>query len=135
MAPRIRMPSTRGLPEGPRREFVEELFTHYRDAGRPTLRRISDFIAANDDLAGTASKETVRRMLQGLTVPTQWETAQTVFLALCHLAGRNPDLRRAMDPWGETSRSVFKRLWNDAIDEHDDSSPPPVDPWADEPPF
>jgi hypothetical protein len=135
MAPRIRMPSTYDLPEGPRREFVEELFAYYRDAGRPTLRHISDFIATNDDLAGTASKETVRRMLLGLTVPAQWETAHTVFLALCHLAAHDPDENRQTDDWGESRRSVFKHLWNNAIDELDEPSSPADTSWPDEPPF
>ncbi|MFI9811407.1 hypothetical protein [Saccharothrix variisporea] len=114
---------------------MEELFSYYRDAGRPTLRHISDFIATNDDLAGTASKETVRRMLQGLTVPAQWETAHTVFLALCHLAGHDPDESRQTDGWGETRRSVIKDLWNSAIDELDEPSPSPATAWRDEPPF
>ncbi len=114
MAPRIRMPSVADLPEGPRRELVEELFLYYREAGRPTLRVISDRILDHDDLAGTASKETIRRMLRGTSFPAQWETAQAVFVALCELAGFRPDGPRHYDV---TRREAFKDLWNAAIDD------------------
>jgi hypothetical protein len=68
MARSLRMPSTHVLPKGPRRDFVEELFEHYRAAKRPTLREISERIR-DDELAGTASRETIRRMLLGEVVP------------------------------------------------------------------
>jgi hypothetical protein len=128
MAPRIRMPSEDDLPDGPRRELVEELFVYYREAGRPTLRSISDYIASRDDLAGTASKETIRRMLQGISVPAQWETAHAVFLALCRLAGAHSEGPRSPNNRA-TRQSVFKELWNTAIDEPDT---PAQDPWAGE---
>jgi hypothetical protein len=133
MAPRIRMPSTSDLPEGPRRVLVAQLFAYYRDAGRPTLREISDAIAGRDDLAGTASRETIRRMLLGISVPAQWETAHAVFLALCQLADYDPDEQHPDGYEGETRRSVVKDLWNSAIDEPD---PQPSDPWGTSaPPF
>jgi hypothetical protein len=131
MAPVIRMPSARDLPRGPRRDLVEELFFFYREAGRPTLRAISDWIKEQDGLAGTASRETIRRMLAGTSVPAQWETANAVFQALCKLAGRDPDRKYPSHPDPRSHRERFKDMWNMAID---DSEPQPADPWA-EPPF
>jgi hypothetical protein len=113
--------------------LVTQLFAYYRDAGRPTLRQISDSIASRDDLAGTASRETIRRMLLGISFPAQWETAHAVFLALCQLAGYDPDEEHPDGYGGETRRSVAKELWNSAIDEPE---PSPPDPWgSSEPPF
>ncbi|SEG92464.1 hypothetical protein SAMN04489712_1343 [Thermomonospora echinospora] len=43
---------------------------------------------------GGASHETVRRTILGLSVPSRWETAEAVLLALCELAGVNPDESR-----------------------------------------
>jgi hypothetical protein len=102
--PSISMPD---LPEGPRRTMVGALFSCYEQAGRPTLAAIEDWIDAHPHLPGKASKETVRRMLVGLTVPLTWEMADTVFLALCDMAGRDPE-----EPDGEMSRQeAFHRYW------------------------
>lgn len=123
----IRKPSLSELPMGPRRVLVDVLFHYYRLAGRPTLRKISAWIEEHgDELAGTASKETVRRMLAGTTVPVQWETANAVFTALCGLAGLNIEVRTN----GYTSRRAeFKDYWNKAIDDE------PYNPFSEEPPF
>ncbi|WP_434439656.1 hypothetical protein [Lentzea sp. E54] len=125
----IRIPSLAELPGGPRRDLVKLLFFYYREAGRPTLRRISAWIDEHaDELAGTASKETVRRMLTGKTVPAQWETAHTVFLALCNLAGVDPDDETQRY---DSNRAEFKDHWNQAID----NEPRRASAFADEPPF
>jgi hypothetical protein len=132
MAAVIRMPSVKDLPRGPKRDLVEDLFLYYREAGRPTLRAVSDWISEHEELAGTASRETIRRMLAGTSVPAQWETANAVFQALCCLAGFDPD--KVHPGWDESRscRERFKDAWNLAIDAPE---PVPADPWTDEPPF
>lgn len=55
---------------------------------------ISDQIKERADdleLAGTASRETIRRMLLGATVPANWETVNAVFLILREIAKREPN--------------------------------------------
>lgn len=127
------MPSESELPPGARREFVELLFDYYRKAGRPTLRRISEWIKTHDDLAGTASRETTRCVLNGTTVPVQWSTAEAVFLALCVMANVDPD-GTAYEDFGEKAShwEQAKQRWNDALDEPPNAPP---SPWSDEPPF
>ena len=136
MMPRmIRMPSTSQLPPGPRRDFVEELFGSYRAAGRPTLAEISDRLAERDELTGTASRETVRRMLRGTTVP-KWATVEAVFLVLCEFAGRDPDEHMEGSSISPSYREMLESVWNNALDADPASGPPPT-VWAltDEPPF
>jgi hypothetical protein len=160
MARIIRMPSEQDLPPGPRRDFVEELHYHYRAAGRPQLRAVTERIAELDAKLnaeeqrvqsglGTASRETIRRMLRGLTVP-RWPAVYAVALALCELSGR--DLKGYRWPGHEYDDSscldVLTLRWNDAMDE-EPAPPAPSpgpgyvsDPWSapagaysDEPPF
>jgi hypothetical protein len=131
----LRIPSTRQLPQGVGRNFMELLDQYYRDAGRPTLAEVSDQVLAGD-YAGTASRETIRRTLNG-AVPTRWTTAEAIFLALCELAQVDPE----GDAWDAdlydqppTRRERCRQLWNEAIDE----APAPVrvvertagNPWA-----
>ncbi|WDT52560.1 hypothetical protein [Streptomyces sp. G7(2002)] len=152
MAQVLRMPSTMELPTGPRRQFVEELFSHYRDAGRPTLRVIAEEIDENPEFdAFTASRETIRKMLRGKTVPLSWAVVDAVLTVLCARAGVDPDAERWADGFnGEPTshRQSLRNLWNEAIDA---PPTPPArssawggqnDPWAassrpyaDEPPF
>ncbi|MEU7947376.1 hypothetical protein AB0C50_22085 [Micromonospora taraxaci] len=62
----IRMPSPDVVPERTkRRGFLEEMFLLYRAAGSPALREIEEWIRQNDELKGTASAETIRRILHG----------------------------------------------------------------------
>ena len=142
------MPSKDVLPEGPRRAFVEELFTHYREAGRPTLRQIESWIRDNEDLPGTASTETIRRVLTGVVVPRTWATVDAILQAFCALAERSPDEDRwPEDNWSEvTLRGELKKRWNAVLDDYEGDvptlppkpSPPPAptprgnfeDPWA-----
>lgn len=136
MARSLRMPPLHVLPKGPRREFVEELHGYFRAAKRPTLRVISELIRNDHDLAGTASKETVRRMLQGETVPAHWETVNAVFLTLCKLADRDPSApRNPEDSYGDdwSCADAMERVWHEAID---DAAPVIYQrPPDDEPPF
>lgn len=129
MARVLRMPTTEDLPPGTVRDFVELLFAIYRAAHRPTLREISS-AAAKGDHRGTASTETVRRMLRGDTVPAHWETVEAVVEALCALASWDAD-----GPWkyeGHTTsaRKHALRYWHRALDE-----PEKYYVWSDEAPF
>ena len=162
------MPPEDELPGGPRREFVAELFVHYREANRPTLRQLSQWISDNADqrnLRGTASTETIRRVMNGSTVPRNWATVEAILEALCALADRSTDEDRWEHNFGyggygndpsPTFKQQLNRLWNAALDHPDDGELPrlparPVppqpreDPWAtgptrygsstDDPPF
>jgi hypothetical protein len=142
----LRMPPESGLRRGSHRDFVEELFEYYRQAGRPTLRAVAEWITENEELAGTASPETVRRVLVGKVQPT-WPTAQAILHALCALAGREVTEDRWPDDNYRDERIVtlegqLRALWNMMIDDDPLARPTPVnDPWAtsagsiEEPPF
>lgn len=163
----LRMPPKEQLPDGPHRQFVEELFMHYREADRPPLREIANWINEHQDsrdLRGTASTETIRRVLSGTVVPRSWHTVEAILEALCGLADRSTDEDRWPDgdQWGpsRTFMEELKHRWNAAHDAPGDDlptlpprpSPQPApatsvdDPWAaatpphrstftDEPPF
>jgi hypothetical protein len=117
----LRMPTHAELPEGPWREFVEALFRYYHSADRPDLRTIETAVENldEDQRIGTASRETIRQMLRGRTVPRQWGTAATVLSALCALAGTDPnDYEDGAFGYGSSRShlSAFKELWNNAAD-------------------
>jgi hypothetical protein len=110
----LRMPNTETLPKGARRKCVEELFLHYREAGRPTVRTVADWIRDNDSLSGTASAETVRRVLVGLTVPRNWATVEAILYLLCTRARTDPAAGLRWSLWrhrhqATTRRSHYKR--------------------------
>lgn len=121
----LMLPREAQLPKGPRRDYVEELFLHYREAGRPTLRAISAWIDeknANVDteLGASASIETIRRVMTGVVIPRNWKTVQAIFLALCGIAERDPEQVRWSGGFNddeESFRAVMKRYWNDALDD------------------
>ncbi|WP_190249969.1 hypothetical protein, partial [Dactylosporangium sucinum] len=74
----IRMPRPDVVPAGTkRREFLEEMFLLYRASGSPALREIEEWIRANDELKGSASTETIRRILRG-HVPPRWHTVEAI---------------------------------------------------------
>lgn len=135
----LRMPSQSELPRGARRDFTEQLFSLYKEARRPGLREIS--AAVPDDCPGTASTETIRRMLRGKTVPAHWQTVDAVFSALCLLAKVDPDEDIGDGFRGETvtRRELVEAAWHWALDEPAREPTPAEsvdDPWAtDEPPF
>jgi hypothetical protein len=152
MARIMRMPSESELPDGPHREFVVELRRYYRAAGRPPLRRVSREIEGRADLKEvTASQETVRRMLKGMVLPTDWDRVYAVFFVLCEMGNIDPEADRWEDNYNgsETNAENLKRLWDIALEEEPNTppipraAPPPDDPWAsdastgysDEPPF
>lgn len=159
MARIIKMPSKNELPVGPRRDFVEELRRYYRAAGRPPLRHVSKLIEGRADLKEvTASQETVRRILRGIVIPTDWNRVNAVFQVFCEIGEIDPDAARWEDSYNgeESNREYVRRLWDVALEEEPDSPPVPRpspphpestlaetgfadDPWAtdtsDEPPF
>lgn len=117
----LRMPSEERLPPGPRREFVEALFTYYRSASRPSLRKIAELIPQKcPDVTG--SPETVRRTLLGLSTPAKWGTVDSILTVLCDLAQIEPDwpTTAADDPRGvgptSSPRKEIERLWHRALD-------------------
>jgi hypothetical protein len=167
MARIMRMPPKSELPEGPHREFVEELRRYYRAAGRPPLREVSRAIQGHAELKElkevTVSQETVRRMLRGMVLPTDWDRIYAVFFVLCEVGSIDPEADRWEDDrYGdaESNSQYLKRLWDTALEA--EPNPPPIprpaspqqapqgfgqeDPWAsgpggfgggssDEPPF
>ena len=163
MARIIKMPPKGELPDGPRREFVEELRRYYRAAGRPPLRHVSKLIEGRTDLKEvTASQETVRRILPGIVIPTDWNRVNAVFQVLCEIGEIDPGADRWEDSRyneEENNRECVRRLWDAALEEEPNPSPIPRpttphpestlaasgfadDPWAregpgssDEPPF
>jgi hypothetical protein len=137
MARTMRMPSEADLPPGTVRDFVDLLFLFYRQAHRPTLREISDRIKKSD-LPGTASTETIRRMLHGTTVPAHWETVFAVLFVLSDLAGSDLDSELYWDGDRATRQEHLERLWHRALDDPDVlyREPVPLDPaFLPEPPF
>lgn len=142
----IRMPSVEEVPDGPHRRLLAELHHMYRQADRPVLRAI---VAQADrmDLEGTASQETIRRALKGMTVPERWSTMWAIYAPLCALADIDPDDVYEYEEDGDrydgpehiTHREELQRRWNAAMD--DDLPIPPRtkvvprnvrqdDPWA-----
>lgn len=130
----LAMPTSEAVPEGPRRKFLEELFVHYREAGRPTLRVIAKWIKDHEEdraLRGTASTETIRRMMKGDVVPRNWPVVEAVLEALCDLGDRSSDEERWQDddwqsreeptPW--TFKDELRRRWNAALDQQHGEDP------------
>jgi hypothetical protein len=117
----MQMPDEQTLPEGPHRDFVALLFDYYRLARRPALEKICNQIQSADR-AGTASRETIRRLMNGVSVPPNWQTVEAIFVALCELAGVTHDVRvkafdHRADEWVVTDRrSQMEAAWNAALD-------------------
>lgn len=126
MARSIRMPSPEELPAGPQRRFMETLFRLWVDAGMPTMEGVSEAVTSAPPQEGSASKETVRKMLTGKTVPHSWQNAEAVFLGLSMMADLNPerlvrytetpddDYYSELIPDPTPARAVFRQLWADA---------------------
>jgi hypothetical protein len=148
MARTMRMPTEAELPDGAVRDFVALLFYFYRQARRPTLREMSNLIEKGN-LRGTASTETIRRMLLGKTVPTHWTTVEAVLVVLSELAGRTVDSALTYNGEKLTRHEHLDHLWQEALDNPSPRPRQPAgiysgkDPWdtngpggySDEPPF
>lgn len=129
------MPTTRELPPGDRRAFVELMHRWYSVAGRPTLREVASAIRADHDHEGTASEETIRRILKGLTVP-RLPTVKAVLAELCRRNGQSlddPDDPR-YGSFGPTCMQALHPVWDAAFVEANSPSAPPSE-FSDEPPF
>lgn len=139
----LRLPTEDEVPPGPKRSFLEEIYFHYQEAGRPTPLEIADELAQRDNMTGTASRETIRRMLRGETVPVRWSTVAAVFVLFCERSGINPrGARSRASAWGQggpvlSHGEVLQKLWNAALanDENVRSFGPPGQTLSDEPPF
>jgi hypothetical protein len=130
------MPREADLPRGPVRDFVHILVWLYQKAHCPALREISDEIRKRSDLRGTASTETIRRMLNGTTVPRRWQIVEAVYLVLCGLAQRNPGDHIKIDERYMSIERHIEVAWQNAlINPHlrypdPEPEPAPLDPWA-----
>jgi hypothetical protein len=127
MARIMRMPPESELHEGPHRDFVWELRRYYRAAGRPSLRQVSRAVEGRADLKEvTASQETVRRMLKGMVLPTDWDRVYAVFFVLCEMGDIDPGAERWSDPSdpSESNSEYLKRLWDDTLEA--EPNPPPL---------
>ncbi|GGZ17041.1 hypothetical protein GCM10010387_07100 [Streptomyces inusitatus] len=108
------------------------MFDMYRAAGRPPLRVISDDLRSQDELY-EVSRETIRRMLLGKTVPHTWATVLAVSTVLHHRGSHGRDfLEPYENEYGEPEPSAaqkLRRFWDKALDA------PQIepDPWADQP--
>lgn len=117
----IQLPSQEELPAGAHRRFAETLYRLWSEAGMPAATKVSERIQKSD-LEGSASKETVRRMLTGKVVPQEWANAEAVFVTLSQMAGTDPDRAVTVDSerdYGvefgpEPARALFRRFWRDA---------------------
>jgi hypothetical protein len=138
------MPHEEDLPRGPVRDFVEILVWLYQKGHCPALREISNEILRKDDLRGTASTETIRRMLNGTTVPRRWQIVEAVYLVLCDFARRDPGSPLNMHGRTKSIERHVEDAWQNAlINPNLRYAEPEPDPWAsqgaggysDEPPF
>jgi hypothetical protein len=93
------------------------MFDLYKEAHRPPLRLISATVARLDH-SGTASPETIRRMLNGTTVPTHWPTVEAVLIAFCQLSGTDPDADYHYEASGGriSRRQALEYTWHRALD-------------------
>lgn len=130
----LRFPSEEELPLGPVRDFAAGLFDLFKAARRPAGRTISSAISRSD-LPGTASHETVRRMLIGAVVPGRWETVDAVITVLCEMAKIDPDQPRDEDDYSSSRREDLESAWHKALDNPGVVYSDTTDPWASEPPF
>jgi hypothetical protein len=126
MARILRMPTEAELPPGGIRDLVELIFVFYRAAHRPTLRVISKAIR-DGDFDATASEETIRKVLHGTTVPTNWETMKAIGLGLASIGNWQPRDEIQFNGVTLTVTSHLSRQWHRALDEpfYDKGQPMP----------
>ena len=91
----VRMPTEQELPRGARRDFVEAIFSLYREARRPTLRdtakRLREAILR------------LRRVLRRSAACSEgrrpsWQIVNAVVQALCRIADVDPDADPGYEP-------------------------------------
>src|SRR5260370_36910070 len=74
----------------------------------------------------TASQETVRRILRGIVIPTDWNRVNAVFQVFCEIGEIGPDADRWEDSYNgeESNREYVRRVWDAALE--DESNPSPI---------
>jgi hypothetical protein len=97
----------------------------------PCERAHRDLIEGRADLKEvTASQETVRRILRGIVIPTDWNRVNAVFQVFCEIGEIDPDADRWEDSYNgeESNREYVRRLWDAALEEEPNPSPIPPHP-------
>jgi tetratricopeptide (TPR) repeat protein len=93
------------VPQG---ELLAELDRLYTDAGRPSLRRISQEIRRQNDMPDTVSHETVGAILRGDAL-VRWSKVECVVRQLAAMSVHRPDpdeeVRRVHGLWTAASNS------------------------------
>lgn len=135
MAGPLRMPNEDEVPPGPHREFLGFLFHYYGLAGRPPLEEISDRVNRLE-LAGTASKETIRRVLKGRTL-SRWKNIDAIFKAFCAMSDldSNDSIHPPQGGFMQPRWQILRSLWNDAVDPPEPEQPREVGRIIEENPF
>src|SRR3954451_13348434 len=118
-------PAPTSCPSAPSAGSSWRRCSGYRAAGSPALREIEEWIRANDDLKGTASTETIRRILRG-HVPPRWSTVEAIALAFFAMSDLEPGEERFSENMGDqfTNMDATRQAWADAIEE-DPAAPDP----------
>ncbi|MFC4071854.1 FxSxx-COOH system tetratricopeptide repeat protein [Actinoplanes subglobosus] len=104
------------MPHG---EFLAELDRLYTDAGRPSLRRVSQEIRRQNDMPDTVSHETVGAILRGDAL-VRWSKVECVVRQLAVMSVHRPD------PDDEVRR--IHALWTALSNTHDLPPEPPRPP-------
>lgn len=134
MPRRLRKPSYEEVPQHTaRREFIDFMFRLHRRAGEPTLVQIAEWIAdQQEELGGTASAETARRVFKARGLP-KWYTVESIVLALLYMAELHP--KEPVEPedinGGPSYMEMAEMAWERAYDEESNPRPPrrSDDPW------
>lgn len=92
-------------------------------------------IPESRDLSGTASTETIHRVMTGAVVPRNWLTVEVILEALCGIAGRSADEERwddggycySREP-GPTFKESLSHRWNAALDQSAEEELPRLPP-------
>ncbi|WNV82874.1 pentapeptide repeat-containing protein [Umezawaea sp. Da 62-37] len=121
--PGIDLPDQRELPPGPLRDLTLTVRELYEDAGRPSVRSIAGRIAANDDLATTASHESIRSVLKGRL--TRFEVLEAIVRQLALMANppRNADeaVAKTITFWKQsTAADTVPAITGDSPEPSDD---------------
>ncbi|MFE6129827.1 hypothetical protein ACFQ6Q_16395 [Streptomyces sp. NPDC056437] len=92
----------------PRRHVVEQLWLYYEAAGRPPLRTITEAVVAAGE--GPVSKETIRRLLQGVSL-CSWSTVYFIVNALLHIGPPAEGLEKPVHRGPSSAHSGLYRAW------------------------
>lgn len=89
MSRRLSLPSN--VPDE-HEPLIKMLWRFYAVADAPSMRKIAEVIASQDEETrkASANHETVRRTLMAINLP-EWQTVEVIFLALCQIGEVDPD--------------------------------------------